>query len=39
MSLESVREFFRSKRLDIPIIELEVSTATVTGGTWIDVCE
>ena len=29
MSLESVREFFLSKNLDIPIIELEVSTATV----------
>jgi prolyl-tRNA editing enzyme YbaK/EbsC (Cys-tRNA(Pro) deacylase) len=29
MSLESVREFFRSKNLDIPIIELDVSTATV----------
>ena len=29
MSLESVREFFRSKNLDILIIELEVSTATV----------
>lgn len=29
MSLESVRAFFESKNLDIPIIELEVSTATV----------
>jgi len=29
MSLESVREFFRLKNLDIPIIELDVSTATV----------
>jgi prolyl-tRNA editing enzyme YbaK/EbsC (Cys-tRNA(Pro) deacylase) len=29
MSLESVREFFQSKNLDIPIIELDVSTATV----------
>lgn len=29
MSLESVREFFLTKNLDIPIIELEVSTATV----------
>lgn len=29
MSLHSVREFFRSRQLDIPIIELETSTATV----------
>lgn len=29
MSLESVRQFFQAKGLDIPIIELEVSTATV----------
>jgi prolyl-tRNA editing enzyme YbaK/EbsC (Cys-tRNA(Pro) deacylase) len=29
MSLESVREFFASRALDVPIIELEVSTATV----------
>lgn len=29
MSLESVREFFRVRQLDLPIIELEVSTATV----------
>jgi prolyl-tRNA editing enzyme YbaK/EbsC (Cys-tRNA(Pro) deacylase) len=29
MSLESVREFFLFKQLDITIIELEVSTATV----------
>ncbi len=29
MSLESVREFFKAKSLDIPIIELTVSTATV----------
>jgi prolyl-tRNA editing enzyme YbaK/EbsC (Cys-tRNA(Pro) deacylase) len=29
MSLQSVREFFLAKNLDIPIIELEVSTATV----------
>lgn len=29
MSLDSVRAFFASKNLDIPIIELEVSTATV----------
>lgn len=29
MSLESVRAFFASRNLDIPIIELEVSTATV----------
>jgi len=29
MSLQSVREFFSSRDLDIPIIELEVSTATV----------
>ncbi|HEY8025122.1 MAG TPA: YbaK/EbsC family protein [Burkholderiaceae bacterium] len=29
MSLQSVREFFLSRDLDIPIIELEVSTATV----------
>lgn len=29
MSLESVRAFFESRNLDIPIIELEVSTATV----------
>jgi prolyl-tRNA editing enzyme YbaK/EbsC (Cys-tRNA(Pro) deacylase) len=29
MSLQSVREFFQSRALDVPIIELEVSTATV----------
>ncbi|POZ60948.1 YbaK/EbsC family protein [Chromobacterium alticapitis] len=29
MSLESVRQFFASRRLDIEIIELTVSTATV----------
>ena len=29
MSLQSVREFFLARRLDIPIIELDVSTATV----------
>ena len=29
MSLQSVREFFVSRQLDIPIIELEASTATV----------
>jgi prolyl-tRNA editing enzyme YbaK/EbsC (Cys-tRNA(Pro) deacylase) len=29
MSLQSVREFFQSRALDIPIIELEVNTATV----------
>lgn len=29
MSLESVRAFFAERQLDIPIIELEVSTATV----------
>jgi prolyl-tRNA editing enzyme YbaK/EbsC (Cys-tRNA(Pro) deacylase) len=29
MSLQSVREFFLARNLDIPIIELEVSTATV----------
>lgn len=29
MSLQSVREFFSSRDLDIPIIELDVSTATV----------
>jgi len=29
MSLQSVREFFASRQLDIPIIELETSTATV----------
>lgn len=29
MSLESVRAFFASKNLDLPIIELDVSTATV----------
>jgi prolyl-tRNA editing enzyme YbaK/EbsC (Cys-tRNA(Pro) deacylase) len=29
MSLQSVREFFESRNLDIPIIELDVSTATV----------
>jgi prolyl-tRNA editing enzyme YbaK/EbsC (Cys-tRNA(Pro) deacylase) len=29
MSLQSVREFFSAKNLDIPIIELDVSTATV----------
>jgi prolyl-tRNA editing enzyme YbaK/EbsC (Cys-tRNA(Pro) deacylase) len=29
MSLQSVREFFLNRQLDIPIIELDVSTATV----------
>lgn len=29
MSLQSVREFFAARQLDIPIIELAVSTATV----------
>ena len=29
MSLQSVRNFFANRNLDIPIIELEVSTATV----------
>jgi len=29
MILQSVREFFESRQLDIPIIELDVSTATV----------
>jgi prolyl-tRNA editing enzyme YbaK/EbsC (Cys-tRNA(Pro) deacylase) len=29
MSLESVRRFFAARRLDIPVIELGVSTATV----------
>jgi len=29
MSLQSVRDFFADRQLDIPIIELEVSTATV----------
>jgi len=29
MSLQSVREFFLSRKLDLPIIELDVSTATV----------
>jgi prolyl-tRNA editing enzyme YbaK/EbsC (Cys-tRNA(Pro) deacylase) len=29
MSVESVREFFRSRGLSLPIVELEVSTATV----------
>jgi prolyl-tRNA editing enzyme YbaK/EbsC (Cys-tRNA(Pro) deacylase) len=29
MSLQSVREFFLARNLDIPIIELNVSTATV----------
>ena len=29
MSLESVRAFFAARQLDIPIIELDVSTATV----------
>lgn len=29
MNIESVREFFQSKNLDIPIIELDVSTATL----------
>lgn len=29
MSLQSVRDFFSMRHLDIPIIELEVSTATV----------
>ena len=29
MSLQSVRDFFETRKLDIPIIELDVSTATV----------
>jgi prolyl-tRNA editing enzyme YbaK/EbsC (Cys-tRNA(Pro) deacylase) len=29
MGLDSVRAFFASRRLDVPIIELDVSTATV----------
>lgn len=29
MSLQSVREFFLSRKLDLPVIELDVSTATV----------
>lgn len=29
MSLESVRRFFAARQLDIPVIELDVSTATV----------
>lgn len=29
MSLQSVRDFFSARQLDIPIIELETSTATV----------
>lgn len=29
MSLESVRQFFAAHQLDIPVIELDVSTATV----------
>ena len=29
MSLQSVREFFESRQLELPIIELDVSTATV----------
>ena len=29
MSLQSVRDFFSARQLDIPIIELDVSTATV----------
>ena len=29
MSLQSVRDFFLARQLDLPIIELEVSTATV----------
>jgi prolyl-tRNA editing enzyme YbaK/EbsC (Cys-tRNA(Pro) deacylase) len=29
MSLQSVRDFFKTQNLDIPIIELDVSTATV----------
>ncbi|MCU6498315.1 YbaK/EbsC family protein [Rugamonas sp. A1-17] len=29
MSLQSVREFFLARDLDLPIVELEVSTATV----------
>jgi prolyl-tRNA editing enzyme YbaK/EbsC (Cys-tRNA(Pro) deacylase) len=29
MSLQSVREFFAARKLEIPIIELETSTATV----------
>ena len=40
MSLDSVRDFFATRNLDIPIIELEVSTATVAlaAETWVDVC-
>ena len=29
MSLQSVREFFDARGLNIPILEMEVSTATV----------
>lgn len=29
MSLESVRAFFHARQLDLPIVELEISTATV----------
>lgn len=29
MSLQSVRDFFETRQLDLPIIELDVSTATV----------
>jgi prolyl-tRNA editing enzyme YbaK/EbsC (Cys-tRNA(Pro) deacylase) len=29
MSLQSVRDFFQARQLDLPIIELDVSTATV----------
>lgn len=29
MSLQSVRDFFSARGLDLPIIELDVSTATV----------
>jgi hypothetical protein len=39
VSLQSVREFFATRNLDIPIIEPEVSTATVAlaAEAWVDV--
>jgi len=38
MSLQSVRDFFLTRHLDIPIIELEVSTATVALAAELKYC-
>ncbi|WP_267874056.1 hypothetical protein [Massilia polaris] len=42
MSLQAVREFFHAHNLEIPIIKLEVSTATVAlaaeAHRVVDVC-